>query len=301
MNDRYFTFLITADSGKNVFTAAVNSRFILRTSIVLTIAFLLALVPVIGYHVKLHQDKQYQAALKHHRELLNRLHEAEKHMAAQSEKIQQIKEKDISLRHIAQMKHIEDSMYEAGIGGHTIVDTAKYASLDGRLKDDLIFMETDMVMMDSRLRVLDSSMLDITKKIRQNCEMIDSTPTILPALYTRITSGFGWRIHPITGRKEFHRGIDLRADIGEPVYATADGMVVASVNDRKLGKCVIIQHKYGYRTLYGHMDSINTTSGQMIEKGEVIGTVGNTGRATGVHLHYGLYLNGEAQNPLDYF
>ncbi len=116
----------------------------------------------------------------------------------------------------------------------------------------------------------------------------------------RITSGFGWRRDPFTGRRAFHYGVDISAPVGFPVRAAASGIVVYAGWYGGYGNVVIIKHNMGYSTVYGHLSAIVVNPGQVVRKGQVIGAVGNTGRSTGPHLHFEIRKNGRAINPLKF-
>lgn len=112
-----------------------------------------------------------------------------------------------------------------------------------------------------------------------------------------VTSSFGMRQSPFTGKRSMHDGLDIAARTGTPVQATADGIVSRVVTDPGYGKLVVIEHGYGYRTYYGHNSKIFVKVGQRIKRGETISAVGNTGRSTGPHVHYEVRLNGVPLNP----
>lgn len=112
-----------------------------------------------------------------------------------------------------------------------------------------------------------------------------------------LKSEFGYRANPFSGRgSEFHKGIDIKGEIGEPIYATADGIVESADWDKGYGKCVKINHKSGYTTIFGHLSTFSVEPGQKVKAGDVIGYVGNTGRSTGPHLHYEIRKNNESIN-----
>jgi hypothetical protein len=125
----------------------------------------------------------------------------------------------------------------------------------------------------------------------------------LPEQYKeKITWGYNQKaLHPITSEETTHLGIDVAAPTGTPVYAAADGVVQKAVNEKGWGKLVIVEHEDGHVTFYAHMNEIEVDIGAKVHKGEVIGSVGNTGQSTGPHLHYEVRLNGEHQNPKDFF
>lgn len=112
-----------------------------------------------------------------------------------------------------------------------------------------------------------------------------------------VTSGFGARRHPVTGAVDHHRGIDIGAPEGAPVRAPFAGRVVSVSSDPLLGQLLVIEHRGGFRSLYGHNSAIRVQPGQEVRAGQVVAEVGSTGRATGPHLHFGLYKDGEAVDP----
>ena len=115
-----------------------------------------------------------------------------------------------------------------------------------------------------------------------------------------MTSRYGYRISPFTGKRKFHAGLDIAADIGTPVGAPARGKVVMVGRKGPLGKTVVLDHGYGFRTTFGHNSRVHVKLGQEVERGETIAEVGNTGRSTGPHLHYAVKVNEKSVNPADY-
>jgi murein DD-endopeptidase MepM/ murein hydrolase activator NlpD len=124
-----------------------------------------------------------------------------------------------------------------------------------------------------------------------------ATPSIWP-VPGWLTSTFGQRADPFTGSREFHAGLDISADSGQPVRATADGTVVTARRNGEFGNLVVLDHGFGIGTRYGHLSRFAVAEGQRIRKGDVVGYVGSTGRSTSPHLHYELLLNGRPANPL---
>lgn len=129
---------------------------------------------------------------------------------------------------------------------------------------------------------------------------IPSICPIIPKNGNSITSFFGKRIHPVTGKYDFHAALDISANEFEDVFATARGMVIRSAFDNYLGNYIQIEHPNGYETLYGHLSSIVVEVGEMLNVGQKIGLIGKSGRATGPHLHYGIKKNGQFINPFPY-
>lgn len=123
-------------------------------------------------------------------------------------------------------------------------------------------------------------------------------PSGNPVKYTRVTSSYGYRIHPITKKRTLHTGMDLKAKTGTPIYAPADGIVrYTKRSNYGYGNLIILSHNYGFETLYGHLKTIKVKEYQYIKKGQIIGLVGNTGRSTGSHLHYEVKFGLRTLNP----
>jgi murein DD-endopeptidase MepM/ murein hydrolase activator NlpD len=136
-------------------------------------------------------------------------------------------------------------------------------------------------------------------------QMLAAIPAIQPISnkdLSHIASGFGYRIDPIYKAPKMHTGLDFAAAVGTPIYATANGTVsFTGFEEKGYGSHVIINHGYGYQTLYGHMVRIKAKPGETVKRGEVIGWVGNTGKSTGPHCHYEVIRNGEKIDPIHYF
>jgi murein DD-endopeptidase MepM/ murein hydrolase activator NlpD len=143
------------------------------------------------------------------------------------------------------------------------------------------------------------SLLDLLDGLEGQTQKLAATPSIWPTS-GYVTSGYGNRISPFTGRVQFHSGLDIAADFGTIVVAPASGRVVLSGDNGALGRMVELDHGYGIRTHYGHLTKALVQRGQTVQRGEPIGTVGSSGRSTGPHLHYGVEVAGRTVDPTDY-
>lgn len=141
------------------------------------------------------------------------------------------------------------------------------------------------------------SYVDYMKKDIDNLfNTVKSTPVGIP-LKGKITSNFGYRKDPFKRKTGFHSGIDIDADYGDAIVATADGKVIKAAWHSSYGKTVIIKHQNNYETLFGHLSGITVKEGDTVRVGDVIGKAGSTGRSTGTHLHYEVKKNGKRVNP----
>ncbi len=126
-----------------------------------------------------------------------------------------------------------------------------------------------------------------------------SIPSIWPTS-GYISDSYGMRTHPITGKREFHPGLDIATQLGNPIIAPANGVVLQAEFQRYMGNMILIDHGFGYTTRYGHLANFNVKEGDPVTRGQVIGYVGNTGRSTAPHLHYEVRIHGVHKNPFNF-
>ena len=147
------------------------------------------------------------------------------------------------------------------------------------------------------LGLLDAELVLAGEGVEQQQALAAATPFDLPS-DGRVTDRFGYRIDPFTGERSFHSAVDISTGYGQPVYATADGTVLSAARSGAFGNLVRIDHGFGVVTRYGHLSEFAIDAGETVERGDVIGYAGATGRATGAHVHYEVLVNGRAMNPL---
>lgn len=203
-------------------------------------------------------------------------------------------------RVIFESEPIPKTVRDAAFGG-----TDRYAQFQGYQNSQLI--SSTMQRLDQltrQLYVQSKSYDEVFDMAKNKADMLASIPAIIPVAngVERLVSGFGFRIHPIYKTRRMHTGVDFLAPTGTPIYATGNGKVVeAERSNHGYGRMVVIDHGYGYQTLYAHLSQIRVREGQEIKRGEIIGLVGNTGTSTAPHLHYEVIRNGRKVNPVDYF
>jgi murein DD-endopeptidase MepM/ murein hydrolase activator NlpD len=176
-------------------------------------------------------------------------------------------------------------------GGATRVDPSLTRAVNGS-------PESTFGILSDLLGVLEDRLATVKTKIEGQQALARATPSIWPLVPRWLTSGFGMRADPFTGRPDFHSGLDISADHGTPVKATADGKIESAEYSGNYGNAVVITHAFGIATRFGHLSRFAVRPGQHIKRGDVIGFVGSTGRATNTHLHYEILLNGQPINPL---
>ncbi|HZK97592.1 MAG TPA: M23 family metallopeptidase [Prolixibacteraceae bacterium] len=203
-------------------------------------------------------------------------------------------------RVIFEAEPIPSSVRMAGFGG-----VNRYSKLEDMDNAELIISTTRKLDILSKQVFVQAKSYDEVAKMALNKEkMIASMPSIMPVSnrdLKRTASGWGMRIHPIYKIPRFHYGMDFTAATGTDVFATGIGVVKSASRETGYGNTVIIDHGFGFETLYGHMSKIDVKVGQKVNRGDVIGLVGSTGTSTAPHLHYEVSKNGVKVNPQNYY
>ena len=215
----------------------------------------------------------------------------------------QLQEKDRIMRAWVDLSEPSDEVRQIGVGGGEAIpsewETAVPDRVSGLLADNRINM--DQLLREAHF--LQASFDTILTVLSKDIQMRRHIPSITPVRMDnpRISSGFGIRRDPFTGRRQFHSGIDYPGRRGTPIIATADGTIDKIDYNHRLGWYVRINHGYGLQTLYGHLNrKPHVKLGTRVKRGEKIGEMGRTGRSTAPHLHYSVIKNGNSENPTHY-
>ncbi len=170
---------------------------------------------------------------------------------------------------------------------------------EGQEQEEQTITPVDSSNIEMRIEMLRDRLEELAVLAVKEKTRLDHTPSIAPSP-GYVTSHFGWRRSPFTGRRDMHRGIDLVNKIGTPVKATAFGHVIFAGKEAFWGNAVFIEHQDGVVTKYGHMSSLNVKAGDMVTRGQVIGFIGMTGRTTGPHVHYQIEIDGQPVDPMQF-
>jgi len=179
-------------------------------------------------------------------------------------------------------------------GGSTVAQSAAVAEL---AKAALSSPDDTFGVLRDLLQGLESRLRYVRRDVERREALAAATPSIWPA-HGWLTGTFGGRSDPFTGEPGYHQGLDISTEKGQPVFATADGTIESAAYTGDYGNLIVVQHGFGLVTRYGHLSAFHVKPGQAVKRGEVIGYVGATGRATGAHLHYEIVANGRLINPL---
>jgi murein DD-endopeptidase MepM/ murein hydrolase activator NlpD len=293
-NNKYFTVLIVPEKA-----ARVKKLHISKLSVQIALGFLGSFIIAASVMTYLYFNSlEKMSELRSLREVTqnqrlqimvfsDQIDELKKNMA-------RIKQFDSKLRNIT---NLESGSSEGMLGlGGPMPDDEGYFS--GKVPNTAR-IQSEVDQLKSEVKVREKSLQEITEYIEDKKSLLASTPSVWP---TRgwVTSGFGNRIYPFTGERRMHEGLDIAASYFTPVVSVADGIVTLVGEEDNYGRTVVVDHGYGYSTRFGHLQNFFVRVGQKVRRGQKIGTVGNTGKSTGPHLHYEVRVNGVPTNPKNY-
>jgi murein DD-endopeptidase MepM/ murein hydrolase activator NlpD len=221
-------------------------------------------------------------------ELLTKTRTYEENAGKLQAKVLQLQSMVTKLGVMAGLEHSLPEAGTAGVGGAT-----------GMESQAPVLAPRALAAIDESLTTLTRRSAQLEEFYRDQTLVLASTPSIWP-VRGYLSAGFGNRLDPFTGQKDFHAGIDISTPIGTRVFAPADGVVLSTTVQGGYGNALIIDHGYGVVTRYGHLDAYAVHPGQRVRRGDLIAFVGNTGRSTGPHLHYEVWVRDQAQNPIHF-
>ncbi len=246
----------------------------------------------VGNQVSIHEAERLAMENKH---LTKKFKQLRSEIDEIANRYAELVSKEIVIRNIFNLPEISTDERKLGIGGpdnitHNKLSTALQVAHSTESEIDALL----------RLANFEIQMYeDVHQELQGKKELLDHTPSIRPTRGYH-TRGFGMKHDPFTGYKRFHGGLDIASRIGTPIYATADGIVETIDIVSDLGKYIIIDHGFGYKTIYGHLSEFKTKTGQTIRRGDLIALMGNTGYSTGPHLHYEVLKNNQRVNPVTF-
>ena len=213
----------------------------------------------------------------------------------------EIEEKDRAVRIYAGMPSIDKDIRKLGIGGFVSNETSDFNNLAPAVSKEISNLQLDIERLSRKVNFELSSYESIYEKVKTDIDRIRHIPSIRPVEGGYLNSSFGYRQDPIENVRRFHQGQDFSVPTGTPIYAPADGIVKRAYYIGGFGNHIKLEHSSGYSTTFAHLSKIFVRHGQKINRGEIIGETGNTGRSTAPHLHYEVHYHGNPKNPLDYF
>ncbi len=276
-----------------------------KKAIKLSTYILASLVVAIFYHILFNvffDSPKVNGLKRENNQLVRQYAKLNDQLELVDQVLKDLQEKDDNIyRTIFEAEPIHNSIRKAGVGG-----VNRYAELEKMNNAEIVVNTAKKLDEISRKAKIQAYSYDEIIKIAGEKEpMLKNIPAIQPienSDLSRTAAGWGVRMHPFYRIRKLHEGIDFTAPIGTEVFATADGEIeILEKSNRGHGNQIVINHGFGYKTLYAHLDGFNVKSGQKVKRGDVIGYVGKTGLSTATHLHYEVHLNGEKVNPVNYF
>ncbi len=300
MKKNYYTFLIIPQKERSIRKFKLSGTFVKLVSFA-ALVFALSLAYFVWEHVnnvgkieELNRLRQVNAVQREQIDVLAvKVGEFE-------QKLSNLRQFDKKLRIITNLDNKGKDSQLLGVGGPSQNEGGSESQVR-EIEDELIDqIHKNMDELLDEATFQESSFQELFNYLQEQKSVLASTPSIWPVMGW-VTSRYGYRTSPFTGKREFHRGIDISARVGEPVVAPADGTVVKACRKSDMGNMITIDHGNGIMTSYGHLLKMSTIKrGHKVKRGEVIGYVGNSGRSTGPHLHYGVRVDGIHVNPQRY-
>jgi murein DD-endopeptidase MepM/ murein hydrolase activator NlpD len=283
MNSKHFTLILVHNEGARFRKWRVTLPQLLLAVTVLVGGTVGAVFSIWSYFA-VGADRAELSSLERENTTLRAANDSfETRLSGLKERLAESEERTRKLAIVAGLENLGASS-EAGIGGDSLEAPPSVDEMAGT---------------EARSQRLARTIDQVESQLNENLQLISATPSITPVRGI-FTSNYGYRRDPITGQRAFHSGVDISAQPGKPVKSSAAGVVVRTEEYGGLGRAVHVAHGFGITTVYGHLARLTVTPGQRLNRGDIVGLVGNTGRATGFHLHYEVQVHGEAVDPLTY-
>lgn len=294
------TDLIIVSEKLNFLKAFRFSPHLITIASVISTGFAALMVVLLSYNARCFlNDMNMSETVREHEMLIQRLDSLKKALRDTHESFEKYIAQDNRQRTFLQMAYIHPDIWSMGIGGKKATPSARdLSSHVNRILND-IYESIDVL--KGKLYLRQTSLADIEKKIERNHYLWAHIPSVNPVPGRPLGSGFGYRVDPIDRKTiRMHWGLDIGAPRGTTIRATAGGVIADIGWHRGYGITVDIDHGFGFSTRYGHCQRVFVKEGDVVERGQVIATVGNTGRSIAPHLHYEVQVSGTKVDPEPY-
>ena len=294
-------FIIQKESDDNISQLRISGQhtiFLISIFAIVIFSFIYLSAEILSHTL---YEKRLNEFKSNYSLISNNLKQLQTKLKELDDKVIIIEEKDRAVRTYAGMPEIDIDIRKLGTGGHLLQSNILSDNLAPAINEELIALELDIENISRYVNLELDSYRSIYKKVKEDLSRISKIPSIRPVKGGFLNSSFGYRKDPIDNEIRFHQGQDITVKSGTPVYAPADGIVKRAYYAGGFGNHIKLDHSNGYTTLFAHLSKIKVKHGQNVNRGDVIGLTGNTGRSTAPHLHYEIHHYGESKNPLDYF
>lgn len=253
------------------------------------------------YLSKMLYDKRLKEFKSHYSSVTGNIDAIQSRLKVLDQQILDIEEKDKAVRSYAGMPVVDRDIRKLGVGGVSLKDSRILNNLAPAVSKEISALHLDIEKLSRQVNFELASYETIYEKVKGDIDRIRHIPSIRPVSGGFLNSSFGYRQDPIDDIRRFHQGQDITVPSGTPIFAPADGVVKRAYYIGGFGNHVKLGHSSGYTTTFAHLSKIFVRHGQKINRGDIIGETGNTGRSTAPHLHYEVHFRGTPKNPIDYF
>ena len=287
MHQRYSTIIFVPHARAKFRKLKVSHRLLFSIVSVVTSSLCLSTFFSVQYFTSLSQNHELNKLQRENRELQTANEQFSKSVESLRTQLHTVEDRTRKLAIIAGITTLDETA-QGGVGG-----LRQNEDLGGSPYRD------DVDKMSFRSKRLSTDLSVLEQKFVAQSQLLSCTPSIAPVRGI-LTDGFGGRSDPFTGEQGAHNAVDISSAVGQPVRAPADGIVVKAEWANGYGNVIYLSHGYGFSTRYGHLSGYAVRPGQRVQRGDIIGYVGSTGRSTGPHLHYEVRVNNVPVNPLEY-
>jgi hypothetical protein len=298
VRDRFLTFLYLPDGASEPRTLRVRRSVLVALVITVLVALGVSGWMVLHYSSRLKDAYHLETLETQNHELRTDVASLEKEVETLRRQVAQNFDFQKKARILANLDDVSDDVAQVGVGGPASDVARAIASLDPQTRERVLGVRADIDKLLRQARLQKQDYETILAHLESASHQVHTTPSLKPVNVGFVSSRYGWRMDPITGRRTMHRGVDFSARMGTPVMVTADGVVTFSGVLQTYGNVVEVSHGGGFVTRYAHMQRRLVQKGQRVTRGDVIGRVGSTGRSTFSHLHYEIEQEGERIDPL---
>jgi murein DD-endopeptidase MepM/ murein hydrolase activator NlpD len=294
---KYYTFMFLPSSNARVRTLNISRSLIASILLSLAGVLVLSVYFVCKYNDVKGQVRELQSMREELMQQKAQVQNYALNLIDYKRQMFLIRDLDTKLRQALSLGPRDKAQQLLGIGGPDELGLQNLATIGEKKQDEALKeMHQEMTQLQEAASKQETSLQILIEYFEEKRSLYASTPSVWP-VRGWVTSPFGNRISPLTGELQFHAGIDITAEIGTPVVAPADGLVIKASFEAGYGNMVELSHGYGLKTVFGHNSRLNVKPGQHVQRGDIVAYVGDTGSSTGPHLHYEVRLNSLPVNP----
>ena len=294
-------YILHSESEKKINQLHFNNAQIIVLVAVALIVFGSFLLIGADYVSKILYDKRLKEFRANYNAVSLNIDTIQKRLKELDEQILDIENKDKAVRTYAGMPEIDIDIKKFGVGGVESRDTKILNNLAPAISNEISEIHLDIEKLSRQVNFELASYETIYDKVKNDIDRIRHIPSIRPVAGGYLNSSFGYRQDPIDAVRRFHQGQDFSVPTGTPIFAPADGVVKRAYYIGGFGNHIKLDHASGYSTTFAHLSKIFVRHGQKVNRGDIIGETGNTGRSTAPHLHYEVHYRGTPKNPADFF